>query len=60
MKALIVDEKGIWKNGERIVTSREFKEIEIPDELLFNFKTAYEIWMKEQQQKKESVDDAEI
>lgn len=51
MKALIVDEKGIWKNGERIVVSREFKEIEIPDEILFNLKTAFEIWKKEQEQK---------
>lgn len=49
MKALIIDEQGYWNNGERVVTSRELKEIEIPDELLRDLKTAFEVWKKEQE-----------
>lgn len=47
MKAWIIDETGITKNGERIVTSRVIKQIEIPDKLFSDFKEMFEAWQRE-------------
>lgn len=51
MRALIIDEQGYWNNGERVVTSRELKEIEIPDDILSNLKTAFEIYRREKEER---------
>ncbi len=51
MRALIIDEQGIWRNGKREIVKREFKEINIPDNLILKLRTAYELLLEEEFEK---------
>lgn len=52
MRFLIFNEKGYKnKEGEKIVLEMSAEMIEIPDNILTEFKTAYELWLKEQKEK---------
>lgn len=54
MRLTIIDEVGLrTKDGKKIVAGLNIQQIEIPDEILIEFKTAYDLWLEEQTKKKE-------
>ena len=54
MRVTIIDEKGFrTQQGERVVLQTSISQFHIPDKMLQDFKTAYEIWLEEQKTKGE-------
>lgn len=52
MKLWIIDEFGLrTEEGKELIRRMDIKEIEIPDEILADFKTAYELWLEQQTNK---------
>lgn len=54
MRFFIIDEFGLKTKDEKgIIRAVNIQKVEIPDKLLEEFKTAYELWLEEQKQKGE-------
>lgn len=54
MKLTIIDEVGFkTKDGKKLVAGLNIQQIEIPDEIFIEFKTAYDLWLEEQTKKEE-------
>jgi len=52
MRFFIIDEFGLKTKDEKgIIRAVNIQRVEIPDKILEEFKTAYELWLEEQKQK---------
>lgn len=59
MKLWIVDEVALrTKEGRELMRGLNIHQIEIPDEILQKFKTAYELWVEEKNKKGEGINES--